>query len=53
MIAEGLGNRAIAGHLGISTHTVKFHIAAILDKLPARRRAEAVAVGIRLGLLMV
>jgi DNA-binding NarL/FixJ family response regulator len=53
MMAEGLGNRAIAGHLGISTHTVKFHIAAILDKLGARRRAEAVAVGIRQGLLMV
>jgi DNA-binding NarL/FixJ family response regulator len=53
MMAEGMGNRAIAGHLGISTHTVKFHIAVILDKLGARRRAEAVAVGIRQGLLMV
>jgi DNA-binding NarL/FixJ family response regulator len=53
MMAEGAGNRAIAGRLGISTHTVKFHIAAILDKLNARTRAEAVAIGMRLGLLLV
>jgi DNA-binding NarL/FixJ family response regulator len=53
MMAEGMGNRAIAGRLGISTHTVKFHIAAILDKLNARSRAEAVAISMRLGLLMV
>jgi DNA-binding NarL/FixJ family response regulator len=53
MMAEGMGNRAIAQHLGISTHTVKFHIAAILDKLNARSRTEAVTTGMRLGLLMV
>jgi two-component system, NarL family, response regulator YdfI len=53
MMAEGIGNRAIAARLGISTHTVKFHIAAILDKLNARTRAEAVAIGMRLGLLLV
>ncbi len=53
MMAEGMGNRAIAQHLGISTHTVKFHIAAILDKLNARSRTEAVTSGMRLGLLMV
>jgi NarL family two-component system response regulator YdfI len=53
MMAEGLGNRAIAKHLGISTHTVKFHVAAILDKLHARSRTAAVSAGVRLGLLMV
>lgn len=53
MMAEGLGNRAIARSLGISVHTVKFHVAAVLDKLSARSRAEAVAVGLRRGLLMV
>lgn len=53
MIAEGLRNRAIAGRLGISSHTVKFHIAAILAKLGARSRTEAVTAGLRLGLLMV
>lgn len=53
MMAEGMGNRAIAQHLGISTHTVKFHIASILDTLNARSRTEAVTTGMRLGLLMV
>ena len=53
MMAEGLGNRAIGKSLGISTHTVKFHIAVILDKLSARSRTEAVAIGMRRGLLMV
>ena len=53
MMAEGLGNRAIARSLGISVHTVKFHVAAVLDKLRVRSRAEAVAVGLRRGLLMV
>jgi len=53
MMAEGVGNRVIGKSLGISTHTVKFHIAAILDKLSARSRTEAVAIGMRRGLLMV
>lgn len=53
MMAEGMRNRTIAGRLGISTHTVKFHIAAILDKLNARSRTEAVTIGLRRGLLMV
>jgi two-component system, NarL family, response regulator YdfI len=53
MMAEGMGNRTIGQRLGISTHTVKFHVAAILDKLNARSRTEAVTIGMRLGLLMV
>jgi DNA-binding NarL/FixJ family response regulator len=53
MMAEGMSNRALAQRLGISTHTVKFHIASILDKLNARSRTDAVIIGMRLGLLMV
>ena len=53
MMAEGLGNRAIAQRLGISAHTVKFHIAAILGKLDARSRTAAVTAGLRRGWLMV
>jgi DNA-binding NarL/FixJ family response regulator len=53
MMAEGLSNRVIAQRLDISPHTVKFHIASILDKLNARSRTDAVTIGMRLGLLMV
>ena len=53
LLAEGLGNKAIAARLGISSHTVKFHVAAILDKLGAGTRAEAVTVGVRRGLLLI
>ena len=51
MMAEGLSNRAIAARLKISRHTVKFHVGAILTRLGARTRAEAVTVGVRQGLL--
>jgi DNA-binding NarL/FixJ family response regulator len=51
MMAEGMSNRAIAARLKISRHTVKFHVGAILTKLGARTRAEAVTVGVRQGLL--
>jgi two-component system, NarL family, response regulator YdfI len=53
MIADGLGNKIIAARLGISTHTVKFHIASIFAKLEAGSRTEAVTIGIRQGLLMI
>lgn len=53
MLAEGLANKAIAVRLGISDHTVKFHVAAILERLGVESRAEAVAVGIRRGLILV
>jgi DNA-binding CsgD family transcriptional regulator len=49
LIAEGASNKAIARRLTISVHTVKFHIASLLDKLDAQGRAEAVAQGARLG----
>jgi two-component system, NarL family, response regulator YdfI len=53
MIADGLGNKNIAARLGISTHTVKFHIASIFAKLNAGSRTEAVTIGLRQGLLMI
>jgi DNA-binding NarL/FixJ family response regulator len=53
MLADGLGNKEIAGQLGISDHTAKFHVAQILAKLGARSRAEAVSIGIRRGLVPV
>jgi two-component system, NarL family, response regulator YdfI len=53
MIAEGLGNKTIAYRLGISEHTVKFHVASIFSKLNASSRTEAVTLGIRQGLIMI
>ncbi len=53
MVAEGLGNKEIASRLGISDHTVKFHISSIFAKLGASSRTEAVTMGIRQGLIMV
>ncbi len=53
LIAEGLPNKAIALRLGISDHTVKFHINAILSKLNAQSRTEAVVQAARLGLLIL
>ena len=53
MLAQGLVNKDIAARLGISEHTVKFHISSILDKLGASTRTEAVTVGIRRGLIPI
>ena len=53
MLAEGLVNKEIAARLGISEHTVKFHISSILDKLDASTRTEAVTLGIRRGLIPI
>ena len=53
MLAEGLVNKDIAARLGISEHTVKFHISSILDKLGASTRTEAVTQGIRRGLIPI
>lgn len=51
LVALGLPNKGIARQLGISEHTVKFHVGAILGKLGAASRAEAVALAARQGLL--
>jgi DNA-binding NarL/FixJ family response regulator len=53
MIADGLANKEIAWRLGISEHTVKFHVSALLGKLGAGSRAEAVGAGIRQGAIML
>ena len=53
MLAEGLGNREMGARLGISDHTVKFHISSILDKLGASTRTEAVTMGIRMGIILL
>jgi NarL family two-component system response regulator YdfI len=53
MLAQGLVNKDIAARLGISEHTVKFHISSILDKLGASTRTEAVTQGIRRGLIPI
>ncbi|MBN1287598.1 MAG: response regulator transcription factor [Anaerolineae bacterium] len=53
LLAEGLPNKAIAQRLEISAHTVKFHVNAIMSKLDARSRTEAVVRASRLGLIML
>jgi two-component system, NarL family, nitrate/nitrite response regulator NarL len=53
LLAEGMSNRAIAQVLSISEHTVKFHVNAIMTKLDAQSRTEAVVRATRLGLLLL
>jgi len=52
-MADGASNKVIARRLGISIHTAKFHVAAILAKLDADSRTEAVTRAAHLGLLML
>ncbi|MCP4358926.1 MAG: response regulator transcription factor [Chloroflexi bacterium] len=53
LVAEGLTNKAIARQLHISDHTVKFHVNAIMTKLNAQSRTEAVVRATRLGLILL
>lgn len=53
LLAEGMSNRAIAQVLAISEHTVKFHVNAIMTKLDAQSRTEAVVRATRLGLILL
>jgi DNA-binding CsgD family transcriptional regulator len=50
-MAEGASNKTIARRLGISVHTVKFHVGSLLDKLEASGRTDAVAHAARLGVI--
>jgi DNA-binding CsgD family transcriptional regulator len=52
-LAEGASNKTIARRLGISVHTVKFHVASLLDKLDATGRTDAVAHAARIGVLQL
>ena len=52
-MTDGLSNKAIARRLGISFHTVKFHVASILEKLEAESRTEAVFKAAQLGIVML
>lgn len=52
-MADGASNKEIARRLDISFHTVKFHVAAILDKLEAESRTEAVVKASQLGIVML
>ncbi|PJF31572.1 MAG: DNA-binding response regulator [Candidatus Thermofonsia Clade 1 bacterium] len=51
LLSEGLANKGIAVRLGISENTVKFHVNAIMSKLGAQSRTEAVVRAARLGLI--
>lgn len=51
LVAEGLSNKEIGAQLGVSQHTAKFHVTALLDKLGAETRTEAVVLAARFGLI--
>jgi len=53
LLARGLSNRDIAAALEISTHTAKFHVNSILQKLGVERRTEAVIRAARMGLVTI
>ena len=53
LLADGLGNKQIASRLGISANTVKTHLELLFEKLGVSSRAEAVAAGVRRGLLLL
>ncbi len=51
LVGQGMSNKEVARALGISVHTVKFHLEALFNKLEATSRAEAVAKGLRGGVI--
>lgn len=51
LLAQGLQNKEIAGQLGITERTVKFHVGSILGRLNAGNRTEAVAIAVQRGLI--
>jgi DNA-binding NarL/FixJ family response regulator len=53
LLAHGASNKVVARELEISVHTAKFHVASVLAKLKARNRSDAVAIGIRRGLILL
>ncbi len=53
LLAQGLANKQIAAALGITEHTIKFHVSSIYTKLNVTNRAEAVRQGVRQGLIAI
>ncbi|MGH9312297.1 MAG: LuxR C-terminal-related transcriptional regulator [Vicinamibacterales bacterium] len=53
LMAAGLSNKEIAGSLGITERTVKFHVTGVLNKLGAENRTQAVALAGRRGILPI
>ncbi len=53
LLALGLTNKQIAGRLGISAHTVKFHVSTIFSKLGTTNRVETVNLGLKKGLIVL
>jgi len=53
LLAEGASNKSIALRLGISVHTVKFHVASLLEKFEAIGRTDAVTQAVRLGVIQL
>lgn len=53
LLAEGAPNKVIARRLGISVHTAKFHVAAVVAKLGAANRTEAIGIAMREGLVLI
>jgi DNA-binding NarL/FixJ family response regulator len=53
LLAKGLANKQIAVMLGISEHTVKFHVSSIYTKLNATNRTQAVREGLRNGWIIL
>ncbi|HEX9940563.1 MAG TPA: response regulator transcription factor, partial [Thermoanaerobaculia bacterium] len=53
LLSQGLPNKLIAQRLGISEHTVKFHVNAVLGKLGVQSRSEAIVQAVRSGLVVL
>ena len=53
LLAEGATNKVVARRLGISVHTVKFHVGSLIGKLDATGRTDAVAHAARLGIIVL
>ncbi len=53
LVAQGLPNKAIAGRLGVTQATVKFHVNSLMRKLGAQSRTDAVVRASRLGLVLL
>ena len=51
LVAKGLSNKRIARALGVSDHTVKFHLTSVFNKLGCRTRAQATSIAAERGLL--